>query len=56
VKDSLYEKLERVFDKIPRYQMKILLADINAKVGMKEIFNLTIGNEGRQEISNDNEV
>jgi hypothetical protein len=36
--------------------MKILLGDINAKVGTKEILNLTIGNESLQEISNDNEV
>jgi NAD dependent epimerase/dehydratase family enzyme len=33
VKDSFYEKLERVFDKFPKYHMKILLGDFNAKVG-----------------------
>jgi hypothetical protein len=32
VKDSFYEKLERVFDKFPKYHMKILLADFSAKV------------------------
>jgi hypothetical protein len=26
VKDSLYEELERVFDKIPKYHMKILVS------------------------------
>jgi hypothetical protein len=27
VKDSFYEKVERVFDKFPKYHMKILLGD-----------------------------
>jgi hypothetical protein len=38
VKDSLYEELERVFDKFPKYHMKILLGDFNAKVGREDIF------------------
>jgi hypothetical protein len=33
VKDSFYEELERVFDKFPKYHMRILLGDFNAKVG-----------------------
>jgi hypothetical protein len=33
VKDSFYEQLERVLDKFPKYHMKILLGDFNAKVG-----------------------
>jgi exonuclease III len=33
VKDSFYEELQRVFDKFPKYHMKILLGDFNAKVG-----------------------
>jgi hypothetical protein len=36
VKDSFYDKLERVFDKLPEYYTKILLGDFNAKVG-KEV-------------------
>jgi hypothetical protein len=43
VKDSFYEELERVFDKFPKYRMKILLEDFNAKVGGKDIFKTTIG-------------
>jgi hypothetical protein len=43
-RDSFYEELERVFDKFPKYHMKILLGDFNAKVGMEEIFKPTIGN------------
>jgi hypothetical protein len=56
VKDSFYEELELVFDKFPKYHMKILLGDFNAKVGREDIFKLTIGNESLHEISNDNGV
>jgi hypothetical protein len=56
VKDSLYEELERVFDKFPKYPMKILLGDFIAKVGREDIFKLTNGNESLHEISNVNGV
>jgi exonuclease III len=46
VKDSFYEKLERVFNKVPKYHMKILLGDFNAKVRRKDIFKPTVGNKG----------
>jgi hypothetical protein len=32
VKDSFYEELQRVFNKFPKYDAKILLGDFNAKV------------------------
>jgi len=38
LKDSFYEELEQVFDHFPRYHMKILLGDFNAKVGEREYF------------------
>jgi hypothetical protein len=56
VKDSFYEELEGGFDKFPKYHMKILLGDFNAKVGKEDIFKPTIGNESLHEISNDNGV
>jgi hypothetical protein len=55
-KDSFYEELERAFDKFPKYPMKILLRDFNAKVGREDIFKPTIGNESLHEISNDNGI
>jgi hypothetical protein len=55
-KDIFYEELERIFDKFPKYYMKILLGDLNAKVGREDIFKPTIGNEGLHETSNDNGV
>jgi hypothetical protein len=33
VKDGFYEELEHIFGKFPKYHMKILLGDLNAKVG-----------------------
>jgi hypothetical protein len=56
VKDSFYEEVESVFDKFPKYHMKSLLGDFNAKVGREDIFKPTIGNESLHEISNDNEL
>jgi exonuclease III len=55
-KDSFYEELEVVFDQFPKYQMKIVLGDFNAKVGREDIFKPTIGNESLHETSNDNRV
>jgi hypothetical protein len=43
IKDSFYEELGHVFDLFPRYNMKILLRDFNAKVGREDIFKPTIG-------------
>jgi hypothetical protein len=37
VKDSFYEGLERLFDKFPKYHIKILL-DFSAKVGRDDFF------------------
>jgi hypothetical protein len=55
-KDSFYEELKGVFDQFPKYHMKILLGDFNAKVGREDIFTPTIGNESLHETSNDNGV
>jgi hypothetical protein len=37
-------------DKFPKYHMKILLGDFNAKVDKENIFKATIGNESLHEI------
>jgi hypothetical protein len=54
VKDSFYEELERIFDKFPKYHMKILL-DFNAKVHREDLFKPILGNESLHEISNNSQ-
>jgi exonuclease III len=54
MKGSFYEELEHVFDKFPKYHMKILLGDVNAKVDSEDIFKPTIENESLHKISDDN--
>jgi exonuclease III len=39
IKDRFHEELEQVFDQFPRYHMKILLGDFNAKVGREDFLN-----------------
>jgi hypothetical protein len=43
IKDRSYEELEQVFNKFPKYHIKNLLGDFNAKVGREDICIHTIG-------------
>ena len=38
-KSSFNEEIEQVFSHFPKYQMKILLVDINAKLGREDYAN-----------------
>ena len=42
-RESFYEELEQVFDYFPKYHMKILLGDFNAKVGERIFSNRQLG-------------
>jgi len=55
-KDSFCEELEQVFDHFPKYHMKILVGDFNAKVERENIFKPTTGQESLHQNSNDNGV
>jgi len=55
-KDSFYDELEQVFYHFPKYHMKILLGDFNAKVGRENIFKPTIGNDSLHQDINGNGV
>jgi exonuclease III len=35
---SFYDELERVFDQFPKYDMEIVLGDVNAKLKSEDIF------------------
>ena len=52
VKVSFYEELDQVFDHFPKYHMKMLLGDVNAKVGRENIFKPTIVQESLHQGSN----
>jgi len=41
-KDSFYEELEQVVDHFPKYHLKSMLGDFTAKLGLEDIFKLTI--------------
>ena len=52
MKDSFYEELEEVFDHFPKYYMKILVGDFNAKLGKEDIFKPITGQESLHQDSN----
>jgi hypothetical protein len=56
VKDNFYEELGRVFDQFPRYDIKVLMSDLDAEVSREDVFKPTLRNESSHEISNDNGV
>ena len=55
-KDRFCEELEQILYNFPKYHMKILLGDFNAKVGRENIFKPTTGKESLHQDSNDNGV
>jgi len=51
-KDNFYD----VFDHFPKYRKKILLGDLDAKLGREDIFKPTIGNDSLRQDRNDNGI
>jgi hypothetical protein len=43
INDRFYEEVKHVFDKFPKYCMKMLLGDFSAKVGREDVFKPTVG-------------
>jgi hypothetical protein len=54
MKDSFYKEMECVFNKFPKYHMKILLGHFNVKLVREDVFEPTIRNESLHKINNDN--
>jgi hypothetical protein len=52
-KDSFYVEIQKIFSQFPKHHTKILFGDFNAKVGKKDIFKPTIGNESLHKNCND---
>jgi len=55
-KDSCYVEPKHAFDQFPKYHMKTVLGDCNAKVRQESIFKSEFGNESSHEISSDKGV
>jgi len=54
IQKTILKELEQVYDHFPKYHMKILLGDFNARLWREGIFKPTVGNEGlRQDIKDD---
>jgi hypothetical protein len=43
LEDSFYGKLERVFKQLPKYQMKMLLGNLNPRICREDIFKPPVG-------------
>lgn len=53
-KDVFYDILEETYDQAPGHDIKIVLGDMNAKVGREAVFRPTIGRESLHTDSNEN--
>lgn len=54
MKELFYEKLVEVYDRAPKRDIKIVLGDLNAKIGREVFYRPTIGKYSLHENSNDN--
>lgn len=52
-KDKYYENLENEMDKIPRKDIKMIVGDMNSKVGRKEIYRKITGGENKHQVINE---
>jgi hypothetical protein len=48
--------LDKIYDECPERIIKIIIGDLNAKVGQEEIFKPIIGKYSLHKISNDNGI
>ena len=54
VKDLFYEQLDKAYNKLHAYDIKLLLSDFNAQVGKENIYMGTIGKHNLHNVINDN--
>ena len=53
-KEAFYAQLEQVYDSCPRRDVKIVIGDMNAKVGREAMYRPVIGPDSLHAVSNDN--
>jgi hypothetical protein len=54
VKEQFFEDLQKVYDRIPRHDIVILLGDVNAKTGREDVYRPVSGIHTLHDISNKN--
>jgi hypothetical protein len=54
-KETFYEKLDQIYHRAPAHDRKIIIGDLNAKIGKEELFRPTTGKWSLHDISNDND-
>jgi hypothetical protein len=55
-KDAFYDDLDEIYDECPKRDIKIIIGDLNAKMGLEEIFKPTLGKDSLHKIPNDNRI
>jgi exonuclease III len=53
IKNSFCDRLDRTYQKMPKHDVKIIIGDMNAKVG-KDLMIPNVGKFGLHDVSNDN--
>jgi hypothetical protein len=51
VKDAFYEKLENMYNQIPRNDVKTILGDFDAKIGREELYKPITGENSKHNVS-----
>lgn len=54
IKEEFYSTLEATYDLMSNYSMKILIGDMNAKLGKEDMYRPNLGKHSLHSISNDN--
>jgi len=55
-KDNFYEDLDQIYEECPKRDVKIILGDLNAKIGQEEVYRPIIGKYSLHSLSNDNGI
>lgn len=54
IKDYFYETIERVYDRGPKNDVRILIGNFNAQIGREQIYWEYAGRHSAHELTNDN--
>ncbi|KAK9727614.1 hypothetical protein QE152_g19059 [Popillia japonica] len=54
VKSEFYEELEKVLEKVPKFDIKLVLGDLNAKIGREDEHRKVTGGNSKHMLSSEN--